>query len=403
MLHGRLVFDHMSQAYSRDVPELWRAIRESETLGYSRRFGGVWLPTRYDDIREICYDTDTFSSRQVIITELKTDPSIAPVGNTPPITSDPPFHALVRRLLVPLFRGENIAQYGGFTRKTCSSLLSKREINVGSFNLSRDYADHIPVAVIARMLGFPSEDHDQFMEYTTALLEGAGSGTESVYASIENVKEYVRNQVEARKECPADDLTTVLLNSSIGGVDLEVDTVVGAIILLLVAGIDTTRSALEAALWHLAGTPKDYMALRGSRDLIPDAVEELLRAYAPVSMGRLVTRNCGFRGETLRTGEWVLLPFQAANRDPARFPKPDTIEFERSDKNHAAFGLGIHRCLGAPLARMELKVAIEEFVGAFAECELVDPDAVVWSVGQVRGPRSVEVRLQRDGGVERRV
>jgi cytochrome P450 len=126
---------------------------------------------------------------------------------------------------------------------------------------------------------------------------------------------------------------------------------------------------------------------------MPVAVEELLRAYAPVTMARLVPHDMEWRGCAMKEGEWVLLPFPAANRDPEKFPDPDDVVIDRAENRHAAFGLGIHRCVGSNLARMELRVAIEEWLARFPDFELADPTAVTWAAGQVRGPRTLPIRI----------
>src|SRR5579871_4528491 len=127
---------------------------------------------------------------------------------------------------------------------------------------------------------------------------------------------------------------------------------------------------------------------------MPFAVEELLRAYAPVTMARLGRSDVELGGRQLQTGDWVLLPFPAANRDPAVFPDAGRVVIDREVNRHAAFGLGIHRCIGSNLARMELRVALEEWMARYPEFSLADPGAVTWSAGQVRGPRRVPVRLR---------
>jgi cytochrome P450 len=164
--------------------------------------------------------------------------------------------------------------------------------------------------------------------------------------------------------------------------------------LLLIAGIDTTWSAIGASLWHLAQHPDDRATLAADRDAIPTAVEEFLRAYAPVTMARLVKEPYEFEGCPMQPDDWVLLPFPAANRDPEAFDRPDEVILDRSPNRHAAFGLGPHRCAGSHLARMELRVALEVWLDAFGDrFELADPGAVTWSAGQVRGPRTLPVRI----------
>jgi cytochrome P450 len=166
-------------------------------------------------------------------------------------------------------------------------------------------------------------------------------------------------------------------------------------VLLMIAGIDTTWSAIGASLWHLAQHPQDRQRLATGPALLDTAVEEFLRAYAPVTMARLVAKDFEFQGCPMKEGDWLLLPFPAANRDPEVFPDADKVVLDRAENRHAAFGLGIHRCLGSHLARMELRVALDEWMKRYPDFELADPGAVTWSAGQVRGPRSVPVRVRR--------
>jgi cytochrome P450 len=192
---------------------------------------------------------------------------------------------------------------------------------------------------------------------------------------------------------PQDDLTSYLLEAELDGNKLAPDHIRGTMVLLMIAGIDTTWSAIGASLWHLAQHPDDRRRLAAEPDLMPTAVEEFLRAYAPVTMARLVAEDFDFQGRRLREGDWLLLPFPAANRDPEFFPDADQVRIDRVENRHAAFGLGIHRCIGSNLARMELRVALEEWVKRYPDFELADPMGVTWSAGQVRGPRNIPVRI----------
>ncbi len=177
------------------------------------------------------------------------------------------------------------------------------------------------------------------------------------------------------------------------GEPLDEGHIVGTVALLLIAGIDTTWSAIGASIWHLAQHPDQRRHLVEHPEALPMAVEELLRAYAPVTMARKVAAQVEIGGRTLSEGDWVLLPFPSANRDPAFFDDADQVILDRAKNRHAAFGLGIHRCLGSNLARLELTVALQEWLRAVPDFELADPGAVRWSAGQVRGPRQLPVRV----------
>ncbi len=165
----------------------------------------------------------------------------------------------------------------------------------------------------------------------------------------------------------------------------------GSLRLLLVAGIDTTWSGIGSCIWHLATHPEDRQRLVADPSLMPTAIEEFLRAYAPVTMAREVKQETEINGCRFKQGEMVMLSFPAANRDPAMFPDADKVIIDRKENRHAAFGLGIHRCIGSNLARMELTVAVEELLKRIPEFSL--DGEVTWSEGTVRGPRKLPIRF----------
>jgi cytochrome P450 len=253
------------------------------------------------------------------------------------------------------------------------------------------YAQHIPVNVISRMLGFPPEDDDYFRRCVHHFLELVNIPVAEREQTDLNLDAYLDRQIEEHRDEPRDDLTTYLLNAEIGGNPLSHEHVRGSMVLLLIAGIDTTWSAIGSSLWHLAQHPADLRRLVDEPDLMLFALEEFLRAYAPVTMARLVAKDLDFHGCPMKANEWVLLPFPAANRDPAMFDDAAEFVIDREANRHAAFGLGIHRCLGSNLARLELRVAIEEFIARFPKFELAGTTR--WSVGQIRGPRALPIRV----------
>ena len=163
--------------------------------------------------------------------------------------------------------------------------------------------------------------------------------------------------------------------------------------LLLVAGIDTTWSSIGAALYHFATNPEDRKRLADEPELIPVAVEEVLRFYSPVTMARKVTEEISFKGAEMKPGDKVLMTFPAANRDPEVFEDPDKFIIDRKQNRHIAFGTGIHRCAGSNLARMELQVALRCWFERFKDFELACADGVTWAGGQVKGPRNVPLKM----------
>jgi len=207
--------------------------------------------------------------------------------------------------------------------------------------------------------------------------------------AIDQMKAYFLEMAEQRRKTPGDDLISYLLAARINGNPLSDNHFFGSLRLLLVAGIDTTWSAIGASLWHLATHDEDRHRLVQEPRLLSVAVEELLRAYAPVTMAREIVADTEIGGTMFRKGEMVLLSFPAANRDPEMFENADRVVIDRAENRHAAFGLGIHRCIGSNLARMEINVALSEWLARIPEFQL-DPEGTArWSQGTVRGPRQL--------------
>jgi cytochrome P450 len=387
-------FSHFEPEYAQNAIAIWADLRDRCPIARTERFGGAWLPTRFEDVAAIAYDTEHFSSRAIIAGNYRPPLDIAPVGGEPPISSDPPFHHDARKLLLPAFTKTNVAKQAVTTEAFCHSLidgLSGRDV----VDAATEYGMHIPVRVIADMLGFPAEDGPTFALFVEDALEGAdepageGDGEERGDALFDYLLAQIRDHVTN----PRDDLTTYLINAELYGQKLEPQHVAGTMALLLIAGIDTTWSAIGASLWHLAQHPEDRRRLVEEPALRATAVEEFLRAYAPVTMARLVKEDISFGGVEMKAEDWVLLPFPAANRDPERFERADEVLIDREVNRHAAFGLGIHRCVGSHLARMELRVALDVWLDRIPEFGLADPDAVRWSTGQIRGPRTLPLRI----------
>ncbi|MEU5990636.1 cytochrome P450 [Spirillospora sp. NPDC047418] len=387
-------FSHLEPEWAADPYPIQDDLRRRCPVARTERFGGGWLPTRYEDVAAIAYDTERFTSRSVVMSNYRPPRDVAPVGVSPPISSDPPFHHDARKLLLPAFTKSAVRKLEEGTRAFCHGLVDSFE-GRDVVDAAHDYAQHIPMRVIGDMLGFPPEDAPRFREFVETTLEGVNLPPDERVARMGKLFDYLLEQIRDHVDDPRDDLTTYLIDAELYGRKLDASHVSGTMALLLIAGIDTTWSAIGASLWHLAKTPADRERLVAEPSLLPTAMEEFLRVYAPVTMARLVKEDMHWRGADMRADDWVLLSFPAANRDPAQFDRADEVAIDRQVNRHAAFGLGIHRCVGSHLARMELRVALEVWLERIPSFALDDASAVTWAAGQVRGPRTLPLRIHR--------
>ncbi|MGA1764449.1 MAG: cytochrome P450, partial [Ilumatobacteraceae bacterium] len=300
-------FDHMHPAYNANAPEIWQQLREGCPVAHSPRYGGTWLPVRHEDVSAIAYDTAHFSSEDVVVKRIKPTGESRPYGGAPPITSDPPFHHHARRVLLPAFAPQKISAMEAETRAFCHGLIDK----FGSaevVDVADQYAKHIPPAVIAHMLDLPLEDGELFREFIHVALEGIAEEQEVRQAGWQKLDAYLDRRIAERSNKLGDDLLSFLLTAELDGNRLHPDHVRGTVALLLIAGIDTTWSAIGSSLWHFARTPSDLARLVAEPELLPVAVEEMLRAYAPVTMARVVAKDVEVGGCPMKAGDWVLLP-----------------------------------------------------------------------------------------------
>lgn len=377
-------FDHYDPAQAADPYPRYEELRRTCPVGWSKAHEGFWVVSRYEDIAEISHRPDVFSSRYVTV------PRDIGMGDVqvPPLHYDPPEHSRIKKLLASAFVPARVAALEEATRASVGGLID-RFADRGRCDASQDYAKSVPVGVICRLLDLPPDDEERFVGWAYALLEITGT-PEALQMAMEMLM-YLNELVERRRRDPGDDLVSYLAHAVVDGDQLEPGEIVLSTVELIVAGIDTTWDTLAAALWHLAQHPDQQRWLRDRPERIPAAIEEFLRAFAPVTVGRLVTADTEFQGQRLGEGEMVLIPFPSANRDEAEFPDPDRVILDREPNRHFAFGTGIHRCVGANLARMELSVALGEFLQRVPEFRLDDEAAVDWCVGHIRGPRHVPV------------
>ncbi len=395
-------YELLDQNYAASPYEIWDDLRDRCPVARSERHGGSWMPTTNADIREIAKNTDVFTSQNVAVIPVPVakdaDGNELPPLRVPPIDTDPPHHKKARRMILPTFSPHAVAERDEpytreITQRMVDEFVARFEAGDDIIDGAVEYAQQIPPRVIAHLLGVPESMVDEFVGWVRGVLELGYFDPELRVKSREALQNYFIGLVRERMEDPGDDLISQMLQDEVDGEPITWVEVAQTCNLLLVAGIDTTWSSIGSAIFHLATHPDDRRRLVEDPSMIPVAVEELLRAYSPVTMARIVSEDVEYNGCPMKAGDRVIMNFPAANRDPEVFDRPDDVIIDREENRHIAFGVGIHRCAGSNQARMEMQVAIETFLSRIPEFELADPDKVTWAAGQVRGPRTMAIRI----------
>ena len=386
-------YDIRDKDYVANPVPIWAEMREKCPVAHTDRLGGSWNPTRFDDVREMAKMTDVLSSRQVLV--MPPPPGSAEMSRyeqmiaAAPITADPPIHTWTRRMLLPAFAPKAVLQYERYTEELAHSLIDEF-IESGRCDGAEQYAQQIPPRVIAHMIGVDPGMADQFVIWVNGVLGAGLNDPELRLKTREELLGFIGVEVAKRMEDPQEDLLTELLFMELDHPDAKItpEVVVGITNLLIIAGIDTTWSSIGSSLWHLATHPADRERLAAEPEILPIAVEEFLRFYAPVTMARVAEHDVELNEDVhIQRGDKILMNFPAACHDPEHFEDPDTFIIDRARNRHVAFGSGIHRCAGSNLARLEMTTALRVWMERIPEFRLRDGEQMEWAGGQVRGPR----------------
>jgi cytochrome P450 len=383
-------FDPHSRAYAQDPVGTLRRIRENCPVAFSEAYGGFWLVTRHEDVRRIAHDTDTFSSRHDIPNDGKSFTGAfipAQEARFGPVEMDPPQLTQFRRLLNPLFSKRAAETYRPRITEFVTGFLDER-IESGEIDFVRDLTNPLPATVTLELLGLPVADWPSYaIPYHNMVACPPGSAEYS--AALEGVQRCMGEVVAAvadRRANPRDDLITLLTTAELDGRPIENELVIETISLLLAAGLDTTTGALTNALSHLGEHPELRAELLADTARIPPFIEEVLRYYSPTQgLARTATREVEMRGQRIGAGDRILNSWAGANRDGAEFPDPDSFIPDRSPNRHLAFGGGAHTCLGAPLARLQMAIAVEQVLRRMPDYRVGQDIERYQTIGTVNG------------------
>ncbi|HET8911850.1 MAG TPA: cytochrome P450 [Ktedonobacteraceae bacterium] len=348
-------------ATSLDPFPWYRTMRESEPIHYDAR-NNLWHIFRYNDVQRVLTDPTNFSSEvaQSTMTEEEKkqsnfEPSI--------LNLDPPRHRQLRSLVTQAFTPRTVARLAPRITEIVNEHLD-RVANTGKIDIIADLAYPLPVIVIAELLGVPPHDRDRFKHWSDAVVS---PNTQESRQAIREMRGYLKEITDQHRIDPKEDLITALLSAQINGKHLTERELMSFYVLLLVAGNETTTNLIGNALVSFDEYPETIDRLRGNPSLIPTAVEEALRFRSPVQrMIRVATADVTIGGQTIKAGQMVTPWIGSANRDENQFPDPDSFEITRTPNRHLAFGHGIHFCVGAPLSRIEAKIAFEVLFQRFS-------------------------------------
>jgi cytochrome P450 len=359
-------FDPQALSAMEDPYPVFAKLREEHPVFYSQE-RDLWVVSRYEDVRAILLDAETFASGQGTV------PTGFVSAKPMMISQDPPYHTKLRGASNLSFTPRRMRELEGFIRNTTCELLDAFDPS-SEIDLFSALTDPLPVAVITELLGIGFEDRGEFSHYAGAVIhavEGEGPTSEE---GIEWIYGYLEKVLQEREANPGEDLVSRLLHPDEGEPALDHDEVVGFCALLLMAGTETTTNALGNAIVLLAAHPQLRAELAKTPTAIPKVMEEALRLESPVpGLSRVTTRDVEIRGVKIPKDARVHMAFAAANRDERAFPKADELIPTRSPNAHLAFSFGIHFCLGASLARAEMRIAMEELLARFPNYR-VSPD-----------------------------
>jgi cytochrome P450 len=361
-------FDHHSAAWVEDPYTRYRELREEHPLAWSESHGGFWLLSRYRDVRAALLDWETFSSAHPgRIAIPHTNP-----GSTPgiPIETDPPRHAAYRAAVAHQFSRAQVSKLEPQMVESAHALIDRFEGRVGC-DLVRDYATPMLARSIQLMFSLPDEDMTRIEGWSDAVFGRRLVDPEGAKRAHHELAAYLRGALAERREEPRDDLFTRLVQLEVEGRPLSEDEQVGYARVLLLAGREATIDAIANSLWQLATHAEQRRALAADPAQLPTAVEELLRYHAPIQLlGRVATRDVELHGGTVRAGESVAMLYGSANRDEEVFEGAESCRIDRRRNPHLAFGGGHHYCLGAHLARLDIRVALGALLERIPEFEL---------------------------------
>ena len=373
-------FDHTDPEFFQSPYQTFQDLHRTCPVARSSKFGGFWVLSKYDDVVEAARDTTTFSSAEGI--------SIPKVGSLiplVPIEADPPLHTEFRRTLQHEFSRGRMARLEPSIRTLTNELIDGF-IDRGHADLAVELATPLPSIVLAELLGLERSEWATFRTQVADLVATSriGDTEANTKTSIEFAMHFMQ-ALDDRRQNPRDDMLTRIVQSTVGDRPVKPEEALGLTLVTVIAGHETTVGGIGSMLMHVGTNPQLKARLLADASLIPRAVEETVRMEAPIQgAARTVTRPTCIRGRSFDPGDRVWLLYAAGNRDADTFAEPDGFDLDRRPNRHLGFGEGVHRCVGAPLARIEMRIVLEEVLRRMPGLRIPDPSAVRFEGAQSR-------------------
>jgi cytochrome P450 len=364
-------------------------VRENRQLAWSQKYGGFWVVFGYDAANDILQDHARFSNRY------STFPVYTSPGARPLMLGayDEPEHRKYRRLVQGPFSGRAASLMADTLRATTNDLIDSFTEH-GRVDIVSALANEIPSRMMAIILGLPPEDGDRYREWTDAMARLALSDPQEAGRILAGMDTWFKELLAERRRNPGDDVFSGILDAEVDGVRLTDEELYDFIVVLLLGGIDTTVKLLSTMFWRLAWDLELRRRLMDHPELIPTVADEFLRYYPPATFVRVVKEPLHLHGVDMEPNQVVVAILPSVNRDPRQFPTPDAFIPDRTPNRHLTLGLGIHKCLGAHLVRLETRIAIEEMLRRIPRFELAGDSTPVWQNGTISGMDSVEILFE---------
>ena len=355
----------LSPAFYADPHERFTWMRANAPV-YWDDATGIWGIARHEDLMHVAKEWETFCSGE----GSRPDSSVPSM-----INMDPPQHVFRRRIISAGFTQRRVQDHEPYLRRKVNDLIDAVAAR-GECDFVREIATPLPMHMIAELMGLPEADYEKLLHWSDLFATGNEALADQVRAAILEYSHYIVGIVAKRRGGSAEDLVSLAVNAEVDGERLTEEDLIFETMLVLVGGDETTRHVISGGLEALLRRPEQMAKLRANPALVPSAVEEMLRWTTPIqNMNRTATRDTELCGQKIRAGQRMLLLYPSANRDESVFERPFEFEIERAPNDHVAFGgFGRHHCLGAQLARLELRVLFEELLVRMPEIELVEPE-----------------------------